>query len=325
MEQQIKARYSPEVLQDAMRRYRITAGRIRPLDAYESFIYEFSRGPESYILRLAHSLRRSKPLIYGEVDWINYLAARGVSVARAVPSPQGNLVEEVPDGRGGHFLVTAFTKAPGRSPWDLGWTPSRYEAHGRLLGSMHALAQSYQPADPAWRRPEWDAPLFDFVGRYLPASESIAHEKYAAVTAHLRTLPKSSESYGLIHQDAHGSNMHVDDQGQITLFDFDECAYSWFANDIAIALFYAAVEEDDRAAFTREFMTHFLRGYRQAAALDAQWLQELPAFLKLREIELYAVMHRDFDVNHIDDPWCSHFMHQRKHKIEHDEPFVAYP
>jgi amicoumacin kinase len=118
--------------------------------------------------------------------------------------------------------------------------------------------------------------------------------------------------------------MLVDDHGNITLFDFDECAYSWFANDIAIALFYAAVDEDDSAAFTREFMSHFLRGYRQVAALDAQWLQELPAFLRLREIELYAVMHRDFDVRNIDAPWCSRFMHQRKYRIEHDVPFVDF-
>ena len=324
MEQQIKDRYSSEVLQDAMHRYGITEDRIRPLHAFESFIYEFSAGENSFILRLAHSLRRNKSLIYGEVDWINYLAERGVPVAKAVASPGGNLVEEVPDGRGGQFLVTGFAKALGRSPWDLGWTPALYEAHGRLLGSMHVLARSYRPADPAWRRPAWDAPLFAFVDRYLPASEPLAREKYDALCAHLRTLPKSSESYGLIHQDAHGSNMLVDDGGHITLFDFDECAYSWFANDVAIALFYAAVAEEDGAAFTAEFMSHFLRGYRQVARLDAQWLQELPAFLKLREIELYAVMHRDFDVNNIEDPWCSRFMHERKYRIEHDIPFVDF-
>ena len=108
-----------------------------------------------------------------KVDWINYLAERGVSVARAVASPRGNLIEEVPDGRGGQFLVTAFAKALGRSPWDLGWTPCLYEGHGRLLGSMHVLARSYRPADPAWRRTDWDAPLFAFVDRYLPASEAL--------------------------------------------------------------------------------------------------------------------------------------------------------
>ena len=149
-------------------------------------------------------------------------------------------------------------------------------------------------------------------------------QRYKALCAHLRGLPKETQSYGLIHQDAHGSNLVVDDAGRLTLFDFDECAYSWFANDIAIALFYAAVEEADGRAFTREFMRHFLRGYRQVASLDDKWLQEMPAFLKLREIELYTVMHRDFDVRNIDDPWCSHFMQGRKERIEHDVPFVDF-
>jgi hypothetical protein len=53
-------------------------------------------------------------------------------------------------------------------------------------------------------------------------------------------------------------------------------------------------------------------------------LQELPWFLKLREIELYGVIHRDFDVNAIDNAWCARFMRDRKAKIEHDVPFVDF-
>jgi len=43
------------------------------------------------------------------------------------------------------------------------------------------------------------------------------------------------ESYGLVHCDVNPTNFYVND-GQITLFDFDDCAYNWFINDIAVAL-----------------------------------------------------------------------------------------
>jgi len=118
--------------------------------------------------------------------------------------------------------------------------------------------------------------------------------------------------------------MFVDGQGVITLFDFDDCNYSWFINDIAIVLFYIAMGKEDQAAFTREFMTHFLHGYREENQLDKSWLKEIPAFLKLREIDLYAVIHRSFDVENIDHPWVAMYMENRKQRIEEGIPFIDF-
>jgi len=323
MDQLIKDRYNETILQEAMRRYGIPSDQIHALDAFESFIYEFERGSQAYILRISHSLRRSEPLVHGEVDWINYLAEGGVSVARAILSESGKLVEVIEDQRGGAFLVTAFVKAQGQAPWDL-WTPKLYESYGELIGRIHTLSKNYQPNQVDWKRPDWDHELFEFVERYLPASEFIAKQKYQDICNHVKTLAKDRDSYSLTHQDAHGNNLFVDGEGRITLFDFDECAYNWFINDIAVVLFYIVQDAEDWRAFTDEFMAHFLRGYIRACPLDLTWLKEIPNFLKIREIELYAVLHRDFDVNNIDDEWCARFMHDRKSRIENDVPYIDF-
>lgn len=323
MDQLIKDRYNDTILQEAMRRYGITNDQIHPLDAFESFIYEFERDSHAYILRISHSFRRSESLVLGEVDWINYLAEGGVSVAKAIPSESGKLVEVVEDQWGGAFLVTAFVKARGQAPWDL-WTPKLYKSYGEMIGQIHTLSKSYQPNQAAWKRPDWNNDLFEFVERYLPESESIAKKKYRDICSHVNTLAKDRESYGLTHQDAHGNNLFVDERGQITLFDFDECAYNWFINDIAVVLFYIVQDAEDWRVFTEEFLSHFLRGYVQACTLDFTWLKEIPNLLKIREIELYAVMHRDFDVNNIDDEWCARFMHNRKSRIENDVPYIDF-
>jgi amicoumacin kinase len=347
MDQQIIARYNDSILQEAMRRYGIAENQIKPLDAFESFIYEFVHAGTDYILRIGHSFRKSEALIQGEVDWINHLARGGVSVARAVVSERGNLVEAIDDGQGGQFLVTAFIRAKGQKPWEAGWTSTRFENYGHLLGKMHALAVDYQPV-PAWRRPEWDDGGQQFIEQYLPASEISAHQKYRAVLEHIARLPKDRASYGLIHQDAHQNNFFMDADGTITLFDFDDCVYSWFSNDIAIVLFYISMDAEElgfpsAAAFTREFMTHFLRGYRRAYTLDSEWLKEIPVFLKLRELELYAVVHRDFDIqgvehwslesfkripgfdsNSSNNMWIANFMRDRKTVIEKDLPFIDF-
>ena len=51
--------------------------------------------------------------------------------------------------------------------------------------------------------------------------------------------------------------------------------------------------------------------------------------MKLREIELYAQLHREFDIEHggldaIDDEWCAEFMRGRKERIETGEPWVLW-
>lgn len=347
MDQQIIARFNEDILQEAMQRYGIAKDQIKPLDAFESYIYEFEREGEGCILRIGHSFRKSEALIQGEVNWINYLARGGVSVAWAIPSASGELVEVINDGQGGQFLITAFVRAKGQRPWEAGWTSARFEIYGQLLGKMHALAVDYQSVT-AWKRPEWDDASMKFIELYLPASEVIAHQKYLSLLEHIYSLPKDKTTYGLIHQDAHQNNFFMDVDGALTLFDFDDCAYSWFVNDIAIVLFYISMDARELGyptvdSFTKEFMTHFLRGYRQAYTLDSTWLKEIPAFLKLRELELYAVVFRDFDIKDIEHwsvesfmhsrdfdvnsgnhMWIANFMRDRKIRIEQGLPFIDF-
>jgi Ser/Thr protein kinase RdoA (MazF antagonist) len=324
MESRIKERYNEAILQEAMRRHGIAPGQIHLLDGFESFMYEFERGSGAYILRIGHSFRRSEALIQGEVDWLNYLAAGGATVARAVRSARGSLVESIDDGQGERFLATAFEKARGKPAWEIGWSESLFETYGQLLGRMHALSKRYIPADPAWRRPQWDDEIMLDVEGNLPASDGMIGVKFQTLMAHLRMLPQDAESYGLIHFDAHAGNFFVDGAGTITLFDFDDCHYSWFINDIAIVLFYMVMGKKDVQGFTREFLTHFFRGYRRENHLDAGWLREIPYFLKLREIDLYAIIHRSFGTDYVNDPWCARYMQGRKERIENEVPYLDF-
>jgi len=324
MEQAIRARYNDTILQEALRRYRINSNQLQPLDGMENFVYAFAQGQEGYILRISHTLHRSEALIRGEVDWLHYLAAQGISVAQPICSATDQLVEVIDDGAGGKFLVTAFTKAPGQPPDQVGWTTHLHETYGNLLGSLHAATQSYEPADMAWRRPQWDDDCVEVVDRYLPATETRVKQKYHALRAYVRTLPKTQHTYGLIHQDAHGGNFFVDEAGRITLFDFDDCLYSWFISDIAFVLFAYTTNAPDAALLTQQLMVPFLQGYRQAHALDAHWLKEIPIFLKLWEIQLYAVLQRELATAKPADWWGARYLQGRKEKIEQDLPYIDF-
>ena len=324
MEDQIRQRYSDAILREVKLRYEIPSEAIRLLDGFESFIYEFDKQDRAYVLRISHTLRRSINLIQGEVDWINFLSAGGASVARAVPSIQGHLVEVVEDGSGGQFLATAFDKAPGGPPGKDSLDANLFFQHGRQMGRMHAITRLYHPLNEASRRPDWNDPEMMFAERWLGPKDQTTLDRYWILRAYLEKLTVEEAGYGLIHQDAHYGNFFVDTAGRITLFDFDDCCYSWFMNDIAIVLFYAVLGQVDGPVFTREFMSHFLRGYQQENNLDQKWFKEIPYFLKLREIDLYAVIHRSFDVENLEDPWVAYYMRGRKQRIEEDIPFIDF-
>jgi Ser/Thr protein kinase RdoA (MazF antagonist) len=252
------------------------------------------------------------------------LAQRGVSAPEVIASKQGELVEKIMDGKGEYFLVTAFTKAPGVPPWEYGWRTELYEAYGNLIGKIHAFSKDYVLPNPDWARPHWDDYRMLDTDRNLPETEEDVLEKFNQLVAYLKSLPRDRDVYGLTHFDAHAANFFVDAKGTITLFDFEDCAYCWYMHDIAIVLFYMVMESEDKRAFTQEFMTHFLRGYLEENELDREWLGQIPHFLKLREIDLYGVIHRSFDIKNLDDPWCARYMQGRKEKILQDVPYLDF-
>ncbi len=323
MDTGIARRYTDDIERETFGRYAIASDQARRLDGFESFIYEFRRRGAPYILRVGHTSRRPVDQVAAELDWIDYLAAGGAAVAGCVASSTGARFETIDDADGGTFVAAAFTYAHGAGPHGAEQLIAIAEAYGQAIGRMHALTQAYTPPSAATRA-AWDHPTMLDLSRWLPATESAAAGLLEDLIGRLQALPQDDDAYGLVHCDAHGGNFRVDDSGALTFFDFDDCCYTWFANDIAIVLFYAALFRDDPAGFTDTFLHRFLRGYRRENALDPVWLDEMPAFLKLRELGLYAVIHRSFDVDNLVDPWVVAYMGDRRARIEAGAPFLDF-
>ncbi len=324
MESRIRERFNNHILQQAITRYGIANGDIQLLDGFESFIYEFTRTGEAGILRIGHSLRRTPQLIQAEVDWINYLAQGGAGVAKALFSAQGNLVEAVDDSQGGQFLVTAFAKAPGGPLRKDGKTPAFFERYGLLMGRIHAISQHYTPPHPDCLRFTWNEDLNSEIEKYLPPGDEGIIEHFRALMAHLNALPITPDGYGMIHQDAHASNLFVDETGQITLFDFDDCCYGHYIYDLAMVIFYVITNAPNMVATLQAFLPPFLEGYRRENQLDPAWMKEIPHFLKLREIDLYAVIHRSMGPGPYGSPWVQGFMTGRRERLEANLPFIEF-
>ncbi len=324
LEKRIKDLYTPEIYQQALQFYGISPQETKELGGFESFIYEFNLDQQTGILRITHTLRRSPDMIRGELDWIDFLHQGGAGVSRPIATLEGDWVGCLDDDWGGSFLVSAFQKAAGEPHRGREWPRPLLREYGVQLGRLHQLTRSYRPTHSTWKRPDWDDPVHLELANFIPADEKGIQQVFWKNIESISKLPRDDRSYGLIHQDPHQGNFFVDHQGRITFFDFDDSSYSWFVEDIALAIFYASLGQEDPEVFTAHFLEGFLPGYFSCYSLDPSWFRYIPLFLKRREIDLYAVIHRSFDVENLSDPWCAWYLEGRKERLLQGVPFLGF-
>lgn len=320
MDKAIRDLFNQNILEAALRRYRILLTDATVLDGFESFIFNVRRDGCEYILRIGHSSRRSADLMQGEAEFINHLRGGGLSVPQVLPSSNHLLVEAIEIHDGSSFLTTLFEKAPGHPPKENDWSPSLYRSMGQFMGKLHTLSKEFQPSLPRYQRFSIteDFEAMEKTGRqYLPVEDELVLKAYLDTVTAIQQLPQDVDSFGLCHIDFHGGNFFITDEGLITLFDFDDCQYAWFVYDIAMALFYAISHNctgEVELVKARTFMSSFWEGYVTEHNLPPSWLEHIPLFLRLREIDLYMLIHRSMDLNQLDS-WCASYMNGRREKI----------
>lgn len=324
MENSVLNMFSERILQESARRFRLKSGNLELISDVENFVYKDRIDETACILRITHSSHRTLEAILGELDWMQYLSTNCISVPQPVHSVNGNLVEVI-DADHSYFLATAFQRIPGKTILEGDeCTPEIYQQWGQLLGKMHSLAKHYQPSQPSYQRAEWFAG--DSVCNaesYIPTQVKIL-DKYQELISRLRTLPKDRHSYGLIHADFTDVNFFVHNH-QITVFDFDDCIYHWFVYDIAVVLYdslpwlpHGGMEKDE---FARYFWRYFFQGYTMENTLESSWMDQLNLFCKLREMSLYIICHKKWDLDNLSEQ-RGDYLRELKQSIENDIPYL---
>ncbi|WP_019587462.1 phosphotransferase enzyme family protein [Deinococcus apachensis] len=317
---------SPKVLTQVAARYGHTPEALTDLGSFENHVYAFSSPQGERVLRLVHSSHRSERQIRAELHWLSFLAGGGVSVAAPVPDTEGDLLGVWPDGEGGLYFSTAFVRAEGERAKPAELTPGQIRAWGRLLAELHERTQVYQPEDPGGR-PTWqDDP-------YIRDRHEVAAElpvpldpgilpRFDALVEELAAQPTTPGRFGLVHNDAHPGNFLL--QGErITLFDFDDCGHNFYVNDLAMALYYGVWGAGDRETLGAHLWTHLLAGYREVRPLDDTDLALVPTLLKLREVDLYLLIQRKWDLARLSEAQEQMLATYRRNILE-DVPYLEF-
>ncbi len=271
-------------------------GSVRFFRSSANFVYRLRQGGKPCFLRFAATSERTRDTIEAEIDILQWVAARGMTITPAVESNNGNFVETVVTDVG-TFHAVVFGRLEGSQMELEDLDDGHFWQWGMALGKLHSVLEDYtgpgKSARSTWRD------LVELIKATLPEEQSGIRSECEQIISSLQAQPVSPERYGLIHGDFELDNLYWQDQ-TIGIGDFDDCSFAWYIMDIAFAL--RDLFRDGIDLNNRSFLA-FLRGYRTQHGLHAELMSQLPLFFRMAKLLTYARLVRTMDLPpHVGDP-----------------------
>jgi len=244
-------------------------------------IYMLASPEQLFAVRISRATWRSVKAVTAELDAMEHLRRRGVSVAIPVARSDGSFVTvmEAPEG---FRKSVVFRWAKGRSP-KYG-NPDHAVTYGRLLGRLHAETGDFPPSpDRPCMSVEYVLSLsMELIRprvRRLPRVASALETFAARLGFELDHAVAQGLDWGFCHGDVYPDNANIDGNTMV-LFDFDYCGSGWRLLDLAC---YRAEARrrglDDVAAWNP-----FISGYLEIRPQMAESLKFLRYFVMLRHL-----------------------------------------
>jgi Ser/Thr protein kinase RdoA (MazF antagonist) len=297
----------PDVLAAALAPYNLRPADVEFISFSQNAVYRTL--DRTRVLRISTGRYTTRNEIEAEFAWIDLLREYGVRACAGLRSPGGRRCEQVSHG-GVDYLVSCIAHAPGRPIAREAIDDNACRALGRIMGAMHAAARDLHDQAATLRRRRWDQSrlLREDVAACASRLEPGFAEHLARLVAALDTLPKSPETHGLIHADTSFVNCTLDADGDVSIYDFDNCEFGYFLHDIATTLYdglyvtllnrVPAHELRDRV--NRRFDA-WLAGYSERGPLRTIRCDDLRRFFILREGVIAVHYHRILDFDRLTD------------------------
>jgi Ser/Thr protein kinase RdoA (MazF antagonist) len=237
--------------------------------------YALQAGNVQYVFRVYTHAWRSEAEVDAEVQLLLHLQEHHLAAAYPLVDAVGGYVQRLaaPEGE---RLAVLFTHAPGeKTPL---FTAEAHAEVGRWMGRFHQLTLG-RAVDRVTYTPQ--ILLLDSLpklSRFLP--EDCAEMTYLhKLQTHLLALWAQADTTqlrsGVVHIDIWFDNLHVDDDGAITVFDFDFLGNGWLCLDVAYYVLQLHNIERDLEA-RQQKLDHFLAGYLSVVALSDEERRLLP-------------------------------------------------
>jgi Ser/Thr protein kinase RdoA (MazF antagonist) len=272
------------VLEFASRRYDFEIDNVININSGSNKVYKIRKDEQNYYLRISY---REYDYILAEIDWISYLID-SIKAPVLVKSNNDKSIEIFQED-GIIYVLCVFYELEGVF-WDkndiLTWNETVFYNWGNTMGRMHRMTKNYQPPKGAFKRPLFENNLVSL--EYYKDVPSVC-KKMAQMQVEISELSHDIDSYGLIHCDMHQQNFLIN-KNEISVLDFDDCKYGFFALDIGIALYHAiwwGLPDNNfsKNNFALKIISNFMAGYNMENYLSDFWLKKILFFMKYRQID----------------------------------------
>ncbi|MEK5173463.1 phosphotransferase [Heyndrickxia sp. FSL W8-0496] len=313
--------------------YRI--GLISPHEGGRNIVYICEKeGSKSKILRISYLNDRHLEDYLSELEYIKYLFNHGGSVSNVISSLNGNILEEI-SYNDQKFFVSLFEKAKGKMLVENNYMyregaeiTEYYYNCGKVLGKLHQLSKKYTPIHSRYN-------FFDkfnehYIDELIPDTLTLLKTKLKELIKTLKNLSRNRDNFGMIHFDYNDGNYSIDfDNGQITVYDFDNSCFSFYMFDLASlwinGVGWIQFEPDPikRRKFMDDYFNITLDGYRSETEIADHMLNKLPLFINTAIMENIVDTFEVMKNNENDQVCDEAFMYLVK-CLEDDIPYMGF-
>lgn len=260
---------------------------LKLLGGYNQNVFEFGQGEFDESPIVAKILEFNTTVcnqVLSEMEWVDHLLAHGFKTPKPLrlSKTSNSYMNKLSDG----FCFIAFEKARGNhvnTRDEQVWNTTLFKSWGKAMGQMHTYAKNYHPSHSRLKWFEHD--LFQ---NKLSDLDVTLKSRWTQYLKQLSELTVSNNGFGLIHGDLHHHNFLVHN-GELTILDFGDSEYHWFAYDIAISVYHAVqavAERSQKDEFAKLFFQSFMEGYTQSNS-DTGFVSQVDYFIDYRYLYSY--------------------------------------
>lgn len=229
--------------------------------------------------------------VASEILWLNALHdVAGINLINPVPTIRGTFVGTVRDRNDVGWTVISTKFVSGTVLEDLDNPAPYYTTIGSWAAKFHEQSQHWKKPF-GFRRFNWD--ISNMVGpsprwgRWEDASltqeqRSLCEKALWKAMDVVMKTPRNPQTWGLIHADLRPSNIIRDNDGTLTVIDFDDAGYSWYLYDYASSLSFI-----EHMPYAPALAKSWIAGYESVAgAFDDGQLAVMSALSMIRRLQM---------------------------------------
>lgn len=221
-----------------------------------------------------------------ELRFLEAVCRRKLNVSKPVRSASKQRYISIPTPEGKRYGAL-FAFIPGHPlAYHYGKRNGNLSRLGEMIAQIHIVSDGLKQPIQRWTM-DFDV----MVTQFIDAAPSVLghRDKDLVYLQKLATRlenqildqPEGVLDFGLCHGDLHTHNVMLQPDGDLAIFDFDWCGYSWRAYDLATVWWSLPRSNKSNAPWNA-----FVRGYHQHRKLSRQERKLMPWFVILRQFEL---------------------------------------